>query len=113
VLVRSGPVTAKRLAELAGLTTGGATGVIDRLERAGYVVREANPNDRRSVIIQPRRLDEINAKVGPIFGALGAAMAGLASQFSPQELEVIQRFLQGMTQIMTAQTAALRAKSGR
>src|SRR3979411_2448173 len=31
-----GPLTPGRLAELTGLTTGTVTGVIDRLERAGY-----------------------------------------------------------------------------
>src|SRR2546423_13305828 len=53
ILLRSGPTTAKQLAELAGLTTGGVTGVVDRLERAGYVERPANPDDRRGVIINP------------------------------------------------------------
>jgi DNA-binding MarR family transcriptional regulator len=112
VLVRSGPTTAKQLAELAGLTTGGVTGVVDRLERAGYVRREANPKDRRSVIIHPHRIERINARAGPIFGALGQAMVELASRFSPEELEVVQRFLVGMTDVLRAQTTALRGSAG-
>ena len=35
-----GPLTAGQLAELTGLTTGAITGVIDRLEKAGFVRRE-------------------------------------------------------------------------
>jgi hypothetical protein len=35
-----GRMTAGRLAELTGLTTGAITGVIDRLEKAGFVRRE-------------------------------------------------------------------------
>src|ERR671916_44684 len=44
-----GPLTPGRLAELTGLTTGTVTGVIDRLERAGYVRRERDAGDRRKV----------------------------------------------------------------
>ena len=47
ILVRSGPLTAGRLAELTGLTTGAITGLVDRLERRGYAHREPHPTDRR------------------------------------------------------------------
>ncbi len=39
ILASTGPITAGRLAEEMGLTTGSVTGVIDRMERAGYVRR--------------------------------------------------------------------------
>src|SRR5687767_15738873 len=51
LLRRLGPMTAGRLAELTGLTTGAITGMIDRLERRGYARREADPSDRRRVIV--------------------------------------------------------------
>src|ERR1700691_4076804 len=41
------------LARCCGLTTGGVTVVLDRLEKAGYIRRAANPRDRRSVLIRP------------------------------------------------------------
>lgn len=48
-----GPQTPGRLAQLMGITTGGAiTAVIDRLERAGYVRRTRDPDDRRRVIVE-------------------------------------------------------------
>src|SRR5579884_1254697 len=46
-----GRMTAGRLAELTGLTTGAITGVVDRLEKAGYVRRERDESDRRKVFI--------------------------------------------------------------
>src|SRR5690349_19958973 len=46
-----GRVTAGRLAEVTGLTTGAITGVVDRLERAGLVRRERDETDRRKVFI--------------------------------------------------------------
>src|SRR5216117_3098234 len=47
LIARQGPMTAGELADRAGLTTGAITGVLDRLERAGWVRRERDPHDRR------------------------------------------------------------------
>src|SRR3569832_2178810 len=46
-----GRVTAGRLAEVTGLTTGAITGVVDRLEKAGLVRRARDDADRRKVLI--------------------------------------------------------------
>ncbi|WP_432058248.1 MarR family winged helix-turn-helix transcriptional regulator [Streptomyces sp. bgisy022] len=53
------PVTTGRIAGLTGLSTGAATRLVDRLERAGYVVREGDPADRRRVLVSavPERAD--------------------------------------------------------
>ena len=48
-----GPLTPGRLAQLTGLTTGSVTGVIDRLERGGFVSRERDDADRRKVRVIP------------------------------------------------------------
>src|SRR5258705_2702888 len=58
LLETHGPLTPGRLAELSRLTTGTVTGVLDRLEKSGYVRRERDPHDRRKVIVtlQPEKL---------------------------------------------------------
>src|SRR6188472_999459 len=48
----SGGLTAGRLASEVGLTTGAVTGVIDRLERAGFARRVPDPDDRRRVKLE-------------------------------------------------------------
>jgi DNA-binding MarR family transcriptional regulator len=48
-----GTLTPGELASAAGLTTGGVTTAIDRLERAGYVARVRDSGDRRRVLVQP------------------------------------------------------------
>src|SRR6201995_6198325 len=50
-LQEMGPSTAGDLAKATRLTTGAITSMIDRLEKAGYVKRSADPNDRRKVIV--------------------------------------------------------------
>lgn len=52
IVQRLGGASAGELAREASLTTGAVTSVIDRLERAGYVAREADPSDRRRVLIR-------------------------------------------------------------
>ena len=51
IVQRLGQVTAGELAREAGLTTGAVTSVVDRLVDLGYAVREADPGDRRKVLI--------------------------------------------------------------
>jgi DNA-binding MarR family transcriptional regulator len=52
IIVMRGPVTAGELARATGLTTGAITGVIDRLDRAGFAKREHDAADRRKVLVR-------------------------------------------------------------
>jgi DNA-binding MarR family transcriptional regulator len=62
-----GPLTSGELSTRTGLTTGATTRLIDRLERAGYVRRTADPADRRKVVVEPvpEALSGVDAIVGP------------------------------------------------
>src|SRR5712671_7548382 len=60
-----GRVTAGRLAEVTGLTTGAITGVVDRMEKAGLVRRERDVSDRRKVFIAI--VPENTAKLGKLY----------------------------------------------
>ena len=59
----TGPLTAGRIAEAMAITTGAVTGLIDRLERAGWVHRTRHEADRRQVLIEvaPARRDAVDA----------------------------------------------------
>jgi DNA-binding MarR family transcriptional regulator len=86
-----GPLTPGRLADLSGLTTGTVTGVIDRLERAGYVRRDRAPDDRRKVIVS--RIEErIGQDVVPLYAEKGKALLDLLSRYDDQQLAVVADF---------------------
>src|SRR5215203_7474527 len=51
LLRERGPMTGSALAAITGLTSGAITGVVARLERAGYVRREPDPSDGRRLIL--------------------------------------------------------------
>lgn len=108
LLDQHGASTAGRLAELSGFTTGAITGIVDRLQQAGYVRREPHPGDRRSVIVQPLRVKEVQERVVPIFRSLVREMNRVASRYSAPELAAIAAFFRETTDVLHSETARLR-----
>lgn len=92
-----GPVTPGKLSDYTGLTTGGVTVMLDRLEKAGFVKRERNPNDRRSVLVRvnPAKLKKVNALYEGINRQFGAYLA----QIPETELQTVVKFLSGVNAI--------------
>src|SRR5919199_1332448 len=86
------PMTASQLAEETGLSTGAITGVVDRLEKAGYVRRKRDQGDRRLVFINAL-LDKALAKLSPIFDPIKQASRHLYSKYSDEELAIILDFI--------------------
>jgi DNA-binding MarR family transcriptional regulator len=104
----NGPMTAGELADLTGLTTGAITGVIDRLEAAGFVRREDDPDDRRRVIVRvvPKSLH----RVGRLFESLAAAMVELCGRYTDRELATILDFMTRSREVARQETLKLRQK---
>src|SRR5690242_12324264 len=86
------PLTAGYLAERIGLTAGAITGVVDRLERAGYVSRGADPTDRLRVIVSPvvsrftRDLDRHTSTRSPV-------ALDFVAGYAPGQLKMVRRFV--------------------
>lgn len=80
-------LTAGDLAERANVTTGAITGVLNRLERAGYLTRRPDPNDRRRVRVaaQPAAAARVYALYEPYYTRLSALIA----DYSPAEVAVL------------------------
>ncbi|MFE0517055.1 MarR family transcriptional regulator [Streptomyces sp. NPDC058964] len=75
------------LAERARLTTGAVTGVLNRLEKAGYIRRRPSPDDRRKVhvVMEETAQERILEVYGPFYQRLGALFA----DYSPDEIAVL------------------------
>lgn len=87
----------REIIEHLGLTSGAATALIDRLERAAYVRRVPNPKDRRSVLIQLIP-DAAEAPIA-FYKARQDYYRNITANFSPEELSVVIRFLSEVTWI--------------
>lgn len=111
IIAELGAATPKQLAQATGLSTGAITGIVDRLERAGYARREPNPADRRSVVVRPRNTDRLARESFPIFAALTEAMDGLSARYTDRERELILRHLEETILILREQTAKVQERS--
>ena len=85
-----GPKTAGELARATGLTTGAITGVIDRLEKAGFVRRAHDPGDRRRVIVTT--LPAVGERIVPLFKPMERAQMAAVKLLSDQQLAFLLDF---------------------
>jgi DNA-binding MarR family transcriptional regulator len=67
------------------------TGILDRLERSGWVVRERDPSDRRAVVV--RALHDRNAELLRLYSGMNASMDEICAGYGETELELLADFL--------------------
>jgi DNA-binding MarR family transcriptional regulator len=100
------PLTAGQLADLTGLTTGAVTGVLDRLEKAGFVRRERDPADRRRVIAA--LVPEAMRQNQTLFDGLVADMLALHRDYSDAELAAAVDLLTRSSEILRTHARRIR-----
>jgi len=91
ILDTSGPLSPSELARRAGLHPATLTGILDRLERGGWIVRERDPNDRRAVVV--RVVHDRYGELLGLYSAMSRSMNKILSDYSDEQLEVIADFL--------------------
>jgi DNA-binding MarR family transcriptional regulator len=109
LLHQRGRMTAGALAQESGLTSGAITAVIDRLERAGYAARVADPSDRRRVLVElteQARAAAYELMVVP----MQAASEPLLDRYSEDEIRLLTEFMRGGTEIQQRHAEWLRSK---
>ena len=84
------------VAEQLGITRAAVTGLIDGLERQGYLARISHPNDRRSIVLTisdagQLALDQIGPRYGAWLGELSAGINGEALNGALVALTAIQQ----------------------
>lgn len=106
LLRERGPMTGSELAAISGLTTGAITGVVARLEQAGYVTRQPHPRDGRMQILQlALRASPIHNVIEP----LRRDVVEVLETFDPQQMAAVAKFLTATTELLYRHAALLRA----
>jgi DNA-binding MarR family transcriptional regulator len=108
-LVREhGAMSGSELVAITGLTSGAITGVVARLEAAGYLRREADRNDGRRQILRPvvERAREIHDVLAPVRRDLTV----LLESFDASQLTAVAAFLSHATEAVHRQMAILRGQ---
>jgi DNA-binding MarR family transcriptional regulator len=111
IIENAGGLSAGDLAAQSGLTGGAITGVIDRLEKAGFARRVFDPADRRRVRVEVTRAFYSSAE--RIWGPVAADWhSTLSRRFTIEELELITEFLRATNQVGRRQLERLREMIG-
>jgi len=104
VLDRLGPMSAGELGRHTGLAAASVTNLVDRLERKGYVRREADPTDRRRVLLHA---DVSEVSGNEFFASWQRSAAGMWERYTDNELAVIVDFLGDTAERLRARTEAI------
>jgi DNA-binding MarR family transcriptional regulator len=93
-------VTPGILRKELNLSSPATTALIDRLDQSGHVVRERLGSDRRQVQLRmtPKAFQDGGAMFMPLSRHMGTAM----SEFSPEELGLVTRFMTAMVEATIA-----------
>ena len=107
LIENSGRLTAGELSAQSGLTAGAVTGVIDRLERAGFARRVSDPSDRRRVNLEVT--PAFHRRAESIWGPMAADWhTMLAGRFTTPELRRIGDFVRVINEVGSRQLDRLR-----
>ncbi len=106
LLCDRGSMTGSELCAITGLTSGAITGVVARLERAGYLHREQDPNDGRKQILSPARN---GTHIRDVINPLREDVAASLKKFDSHQLTAIAKFLSCSTELIYRHAARLRA----
>lgn len=93
------PLTPGLLSRHLGLSSAGTSYVIDRLENAGHVERHRD-DARDNRVVHLRHTPEGMGTASRFFGPLGRATETLMDQFTPEEIDVVRRFLDGAVDVL-------------
>ncbi|WP_051427299.1 MarR family transcriptional regulator [Arthrobacter sp. H20] len=90
------PLGPAELGSRLGISTGSATELVDRLERAGHLVRARDEKDRRRVLLRPTEeaVGRILGELRPLFDSLDT----LTSEFTSEEQVTIGKYLRLATE---------------
>ena len=91
LVARYGPISPSALARRAGMHPATMTGILDRLERSGWLVRERDQADRRSVVV--RVLPDRGNEIFRLYAGMRGELNDICADYDVEQLETIAGFL--------------------
>src|SRR3989440_9533347 len=107
LITRHGPLSPSALARRAGLHPATLTGILDRLERGGWIERGRDPSDRRGVVVQAARgRGAEGLRLYLVDSGMNTAMDQICAGYEDKDLQLLTGFLRRTAD--AARTAAER-----
>ena len=107
VMAGAEAATAGQLAAATGLTSGAVTGLLDRLEKAGFVRREPDRVDRRKVRVVP--IDAAIQRLGAYYAPVAQRTEALCAEYTEAQLRTILDFARRSVALAADEAARIRA----
>jgi DNA-binding MarR family transcriptional regulator len=108
VLQMSGRMSAGQLAKAGHLSPGAVTAALDRLERAGYVRRVRDENDRRRVLVEVT--DRLQELTGQLYGPLAASGDALLRDLPEEHLTLMRDVMREAARLQLEQADRVRER---
>lgn len=111
LLMSEGPASPSELSDRIGMSQGGAiTGLIDRLERAGYVSRRRDEEDRRRVLVVANQ-EKVFADVGHIYGRVVRRWNEYLSTLTEEEVAAGTKIIAAAAEVNRVEIERLRREA--
>lgn len=107
VMAGTEALTPSQLATATGLTSGAITGLVDRLEKAGFVRREADPSDRRKVRVMAS--EERVRQMAVYYERLAQRTEAVWAQFNEEQLRTVLEFARRSSEVAMEELAHIRS----
>jgi DNA-binding MarR family transcriptional regulator len=91
LVARHGPLSPSEVSASTGVHPATLTGIVDRLEQAGWLIRVPDPDDRRRVRLEARR--ERGPELARLYGPMNRSLSEICSALTSEELVVVRDFL--------------------
>jgi DNA-binding MarR family transcriptional regulator len=114
LITQYGPLSPSALARRAGLHPATMTGILDRLERGGWIDRSRDPADRRGVVVQAAR--GRGAEVLRLYlvdSGMNTAMDQICADYEEKDLELLAGFLRRTADASRTAAERLTRSTGR
>jgi DNA-binding MarR family transcriptional regulator len=96
VITRHGPITPTSLARRIGVHLATMTGILDRLERGGWIVRDRDQRDRRAVVV--RVVPGKQRGIIQLYDGMNSSLDQILDSYSDEQIDLIVDFLRRCTQ---------------
>ena len=105
LIVRHGPMSPTALAKRAGLHPATLTGILDRLEKGGWISRERDPGDRRAVLLRDTKTR--SAELFGHYAGMNSRLDEIVADYDAGQLDMLADFLRKTTDAGEAEAASL------
>lgn len=96
VITEHGPISPSGLARRIGVRLATMTGILDRLERGGWIARSRDEADRRGVLV--RALPDRQHEIFQLYGGMNRSLDKILEGYSDEQIDIIIDFLQRSTE---------------